>query len=389
MPTANEAYITPALLKWARERTNTSPIRLAQKLKIKAGAIESWESGDKKPSTRQAYRLAKILHVPLPYLFLPSRPNDEIPLPDFRTVENKIFDQPSADLIDLINDVVAKHSWYREELQREGDTERPFVGSYGVDDSPDEIAANIAQTIGITDELRLSCGSWLEFFTRSVELVQACGILLMRSGTVAGNTRRPISTDEFRGFSISDKIAPLIFINSSDYQAAQIFTLGHELAHIWLGITGISNEKLNEPDPSTIEKVCDAVAAELLAPRTKFLQKWDEMSGHSSRVASYFRVSSLVALRRAHDLGRITREDFHRLFEAEKKKYTRRKKSGGDFYNRFFARNTFPLAAAVVGAVNEQRLLYSDGASLLNVRVPTIQKLSDYLANPRPRKARS
>jgi Zn-dependent peptidase ImmA (M78 family)/transcriptional regulator with XRE-family HTH domain len=385
MATTSEAFITPDLLVWARERTKTTPSRLAQKLKIKAGSIESWESGKTNPSIRQAEKLAQKLHVPLPYLFLPTRPKDEIPLPDFRTIENRLLDRSSPDLIDLINDVLAKHAWYKEHLQREGASVRAFVGSCGFNQSPETIAADITQTLGITDELRISCDSWQEFLTRFIERVQACGVLVMRSGTVAGNTHRPVSTDEFRGFAISDNLAPLIFINASDYQAAQIFTVGHELGHIWLGTTGISNEKLNQPDPSNIEKLCDAVAAEVLVPRDIFLDRWSRTSGEPSSVARYFRVSSLVVLRRARDLGRITQDEFHELFEREKQKY-KRSESGGNFFNNLFARNSLTLTAAVISAVNEQRELYSHAAALLNVRVPTIQKISDRLTNPQPRK---
>ena len=362
MPTTSEAFITARVLRWARERTNTTPSRLADKLKIKAESIKSWESGEKNPSIRQAEKLAQKLHVPLPYLFLPTPPKDEIPLPDFRTIENRIFDQPSPDLIDLINDVLAKHAWYKEQLQREGAPVRPFVASHTNNRSPEVIAADIASTLGITDELRTSCKSWQEFLTRFIERAQACGILVMRSGTVAGNTRRPVSTDEFRGFAISDGLAPLIFVNSSDYQAAQIFTVGHELGHIWLGTTGISNEKLNQPDPSNIEKICDAIAAEVLAPRDIFLEKWKQTDGQVGTIARYFRVSSLVVLRRARDLGRITQHDFDELFETEKRKY-KRVQSGGNFYNNLFARNSFALTAAVISAVNRAaRIVFSCGS---------------------------
>src|SRR5271156_98090 len=180
MPTTSEAFITPHVLRWARERTNTTPSRLAEKLKIKVESIKSWETGEKNPSIRQAEKLAQKLHVPLPYLFLPTPPKDEIPLPDFRTIENRIFEQPSPDLIDLINDVIAKHAWYKDQLQREGAPVRAFVGSYNIDQSPDVVAANIASTLGITDELRSSCASWQQFLTRFVEQAQACGILVMR-----------------------------------------------------------------------------------------------------------------------------------------------------------------------------------------------------------------
>jgi transcriptional regulator with XRE-family HTH domain len=163
MTTTSEAFITPHVLRWARERTNTTPARLAKKLNIKPESIASWESGETKPSLRQAEKLAQKLHVPFAYFFLPAPPADQIPLPDFRTIDNSVFQKATPDLIDLLNDVLAKHTWYRELLQSEGRSELEFVGSFGVDDSPDLVASNIATTLGVTDELRQSCDSWQQF----------------------------------------------------------------------------------------------------------------------------------------------------------------------------------------------------------------------------------
>lgn len=378
MPTTSEAFVTPHVLRWARERANKTPTQLAKKLNVKVKSITSWESGETKPSFRQAETLAKKLHVPFAYFFLPTPPTERIPLTDFRTVgHDKLL--PSPTLMDLLNDVLAKHTWYREFLQSEGRPELSFVASFKFEDSSDAVASNIANTLGVADGFRQSCVNWEEFLTKLVDKAQASGILVMRSGIVAGNPHRPISTEEFRGFAISDKLAPLIFINGADFKAAQIFTVAHELSHIWLGSTGISNENLAEPDPSDLEKHCDAIAAELLVPKVSFLDHWTQFKGNISQLAQYFRVSSLVILRRARDLDQITQQEFHDRFALEKKKYKKRAQEGGNFYRTLLARNSPVFTRAVISAVNEERELYRDAARLLNVKVDTIPKISDFL----------
>jgi Zn-dependent peptidase ImmA (M78 family) len=106
---------------------------------------------------------------------------------------------------------------------------------------------------------------------------ESAQILVMRNSIVAGNTHRGVSPAEFRGFAVSDKLAPLVYINSSDSRAAQIFTLVHELAHLWIGQTGISNEPVAEIiSNNTIENKCNQIATEVLVPRQRFIEIWSQ-----------------------------------------------------------------------------------------------------------------
>jgi Zn-dependent peptidase ImmA (M78 family)/DNA-binding XRE family transcriptional regulator len=381
MPTTTDAYITPKVLRWARERASATPNKLAKKLNVKAEAISSWESGDAKPSLRQAEQLARKLHVPFAYLFLPNPPEEKVPLPDFRTIKNAAFKKPTPEFIDLLHDILAKHTWYREFAESEGRTDLPFVGSKTLGDPPADTADAIASTLDVTNGFRQSCRNWEQFLSKLIRQAEAKDVLVMRTASVAGNPHRKVSVNEFRGFAISDKIAPLVCINSADFKAAQIFTLAHEMAHIWLGQTGISNENLVDENPGTIEQTCDAIATEFLAPKGTFLQYWGEYHGDVSRLAHHFRVSSVVVLRRARDLEQISNKDFSEKYREEERKFKKPQKSGGgSFYNNLLTRNGELFTTSLVTAVGEGRELYREAASLLNVQVATIPKIAEHLA---------
>lgn len=163
-----------------------------------------------------------------------------------------------------------------------------------------EVARTIGQALGFNLEKRRQMPTWTEALRRFIQQADSFGIMVMVSGIVGSNTRRPLDPKEFRGFSLSDPLAPLVFINGKDTKAAQMFTLAHELAHIWLGETALSDVGPVTVPSYKVEVWCNLVAAELLVPLSA-LRKAHE-SGNSlreelDRLARWFKVSTPVILR--------------------------------------------------------------------------------------------
>ena len=252
--------------------------------------------------------------------------------------------------------------------------ERDFVGTARVDDDRAATADQIRAALGLAVGERSEAGNWTEFLRVFISRSRQAGILVMVNGVVGNNTRRPLDPKEFRGFAIADPIAPLIFINGADTKAGQIFTLAHEVAHIWLGETGISHVRANRiPTESAIEVWCNKVAAEVLVPMA-MLQSM-EISGNidlaKSEIARAFRVSTLVALRRLWELGRLDDDEFQRIYALELedlKQRDRGKSSGGDFYNTMGARVDPRFAAAIIGSALEGTTLIGDALNLHNLK---------------------
>jgi len=332
-----QLILQPSCLQWARERAGFSINGLAQKLGIKEDKVVAWEqSGEITWSL--AERLAHITHTPLGYLFLPDPPAEQLPITDFRTVETQAISHPSTDLSDTINDALRRQDWYRDYILSNGGEPLAFVGSLIISTDTIEAAKRIRDVVGWNATLWKELPSGDNPLSLHIGAVEEAGVLVMRSGIVGNNTRRPLKVMEFRGFALSDKYAPLIFINSKDAKAAQLFTLAHELVHIWLGLSGVSNLVLTRSPDIEIERFCNKVAAELLVPIEELKAAWADNAGAADKItltARQFRVSSLVILRRLYDAGYLTYEAFQQLYTAEMMQFNQvatNKEGGGDFY---------------------------------------------------------
>lgn len=388
---ATEAFITPEILRWARERDQLSTEKAAQRANVKPDRLQAWEKGTARPTFRQAQTLAQRLNIPFGYLFLSSPPEEKVLLPDLRTVGGQPASQPSAELRDTLSDALEKQSWYREYRENEGAEPLEFVGHYSSADAPEKIAASLRGVLGIDAELRERTASWEEFLRTLIARAEHAGILVLRSGIVGSNTHRPLRVEEFRGFAIADDLAPLIFINSRDAKGAQIFTLAHELAHLWVGASGISNPDYQAPasqQSNEVERLCNRTAAEVLLPKDQFRAFWVE-SRHTPdnlrALSSQFKVSKMVVLRQALDLGFLTRPKYWELYNqlVGTDRQNTNEGEDGNFYNSFYARNSRSLTAAVIESLATDRITYMDAARLLNVRVATLDRIKDNFLFPR------
>lgn len=385
-----EAFITGDVLRWARERADLSPEAVAKILKVPVEVYSEWEDGTRRPSFSKAQDAANRLRIPFGYLFLSHRPVDRLELPDLRTLDDEMPQEPSIDLLDVVEDALRKQSWYREHRVGEGGQSLPFVGRFGTDADHRVVAADIRSTLGLTMDFHRESDSWEDFLRRVIRRTEDAGILVFRAGVVGSNTRRPLDRDEFKGFVISDDIAPAIFINSKDWKTSQIFTLAHELAHIWIGQSGISNPDLSRPPSEQghpVERTCNRIAAEVLVPEEDLRPLWDDgvdVEMNVSRLASWFRVSRIALLRQARDVRLVSSDQFFEEFErlaAEQKARAETaaedgNDGGGNFYSTLFARTSPTFTSALLDAVVAGTVSPVDAASLLGVKRTTLDGIA-------------
>lgn len=362
--------VSSELLKWARERSGIAQ----EELEARFRKLPEWESGETQPTLKQVEAFARAVHVPVGYLFLTEPPDEALPIPDFRTVAGQAVTRPSPNLLDTIYSCQERQSWYRDFARITGQSELAFIGSASVDTPPETVAAEMRHTLGFDLATRRDCPTWTDALRLFIRQADAAGVLVMVSGVVMSNNRRRLDPAEFRGFALSDPLAPLIFVNGADTKAAQMFTLAHELAHLWLGASALSNlGAAPRPGFRREEVWCNAVAAELLVPLAALraeLQQDEPLHDALSRLARTFKVSTLVILRRLLDAGWIDRARFDIAWAQEVehlRSLVQGGSGGGDFYRTTLARVSRRFARALVVSTLEGQTLYRDAFRMLGV----------------------
>ncbi len=374
---ATQALVNPEQISWARHRSGLSEDTLAKKMNVKLEKVINWEMGKAKPTFKQAQNIAKHTHTPFGYLFLPQPPKETLSIPDLRTVEGRVVDRPSLELRDIITQVLTKQEWYREYLTANEMDPNPYVGSINLKTPIYEAVEAIhkALGVGVPDK-----GTWEKYYSALIGGAENAGIMVIRSGIVGNNTHRKLLVNEFRGFAITDEFAPVVFINSSDAPSARLFTLIHELAHIWLGSSGISNL---EPSNAKEESYCNQIAGEFLVPEKRMKRDWsyeESLVSNLTSIASRFHVSKFVVAKRALDAGVIDWRAYNEFYQAELEAF--RKKGGdggGDFYRTAGSRNSLKMSQAVVSEARSGRLLLRDAGKLLGVAPSALGKYASKL----------
>lgn len=374
--------VKPELIRWAIDRSRLTADAL------KKFPIERWKSGEKLPTFKQLEEFAKKTMTPLGYLFLPEPPVEQLPIPDFRTRGDTLIKRPSPDLIDTLHDIQRRQDWIRDELIEKGHDPLPFVGS-SKRQSESALAERIRQTLLLSIEWAETAKDWEDAYRKLRRAAENAGIFVAASGIVGLNTHRKLDPQEFRGFVLCDNYAPFVFINSADSNSAQMFTLAHELAHVWLGQGGLFNLIATFSSDDATEKYCNRVAAEFLVPASKVAAHWDDakaMTDPFRYLARRFKVSPIVAARRALDLQLISRSRFFAFYAQEQAHWLKKKAddkegdtSGPDFYVVQPGRLSRRFVTAVARATRDGRLPMLEAYRLTGLRGATFDRLSNTL----------
>lgn len=371
------------VLRWAVKRSGMGNDRIGRLFP----KWDAWVNGATRPTLKQVEDIARATRTPVGFFYLPAPPTIQMPIPDFRRMAGREHDEPSPDLLEVIHTCQLRQTWYREHILSEGEGTLGYVGSATLSDDADEVAADIRASLALSLEQRHSMSTFTDMLRSLRERIEDIGALVFTSGIVDSDTHRTLDPGEFRGFALSDEYAPVVFVNGADTKAAQIFTLMHELAHIWLGSSGLSDVGSMPPDMPT-ERWCNRVAAEVLVPLADLRERWNAQPGFDEGVrqlARVFKVSTLVILRRLFDAGYLEYATYRDAYGPELERLlqyeSRQSSSGGNFYNSALVRTGHRFAAAVLSSAWEGRTPFTEAMRMLGIKsMETLRSMSHRVA---------
>lgn len=382
MPTVN-VNIQPAIISWALSQTSEE--KLGTKL---VENIKQWLDGTKSPTFNQIEDFSKKSHIPLGYFFLQTPPVEQISLLEYRTLDSIELTNASRNLIDTIHEMEAVQEWmvnYRKEWNYDTIS---VVGSLKDITDISVIADTIRKDLGLNVEWYKECGNPSEAFSKVRGLLEECGIVVMMNGIVGKNTHRALDVNEFRAFAMVDEWAPLIFINGADSAGGRLFSLFHEIVHLWIGENDLYNDRRYSANGvKPIEVTCNAVAGELMVPKAVFLEKWnnntnDDTHEKIKELARMFRCSGSVIARRALDNKKIDQNVYNKVIADAIEAYIQAKQeksSGGDYYRVARSKLDGVFVRALCESVNSGRTSFTEAYRLTNTTSKTFSEVASGL----------
>ena len=383
---AKGVIVKPIIIQWAIQSAGKDVRGLSDKF----DKIDKWTSEESELTVSELNKLSKELRIPFGYFFLGEPPDEDIQLLKYRTVDNEEQAKPSRELIDTIKYMEKRQSFMRDALIEDGFLPHEFVGSAAIKDNPEDLAVKITQELKLKKDWNKNNPA---AFNVLREAISNLGILVMQNGVVGNNNHRVLNVAEFRAFVLIDEYVPLIFLNARDSANAKVFSLCHELVHIWLGVDELYNDNFTTNqifNNGQLESFCNEVAAEMLLPLSSIqsaLDPQNDIYTNIKHISKVFNVSELVVCIRLKTKKFINAKVFNEVYAnllTEMRdnllgKQLQEKKSGGDYYATSGSRLDARFAATVSRKAREGRILYTEAYELVGAKGKTYDNLIKYV----------
>jgi Zn-dependent peptidase ImmA (M78 family) len=365
----------PQALEWAVERSGVS----RESIISTWPKFEQWVDGSWSPTIKQIRDFADRVHISVPALFSDSLPDLGLQIADFRTTDDHKMAAPSPELYDTVGTMMARQEWMRGYFISESYGQVGYIGSFSGKPLNEgtivELVEALHELLGLNDDWAARERTVASALKTLKDSIERCGISVAINGVVNDNTSRALKVEEFRGFTLADSYAPLIFINGKDKKTAQMFTLIHELCHLAFSETGVSNPLDDDCVNSDQERFCNRVAADFLVPTASLLCEWDDDTRDAyariESIAKRHKVNFVVVARKAHDEGILGDTEFfscYRRYQDSVPSEVAQNGGGGDYFRNKQYKLGNVFADAIWTAVNSDYISYRDAYALSGMK---------------------
>ena len=287
-----------------------------------------WKNGEIYATPKQLKDFSNKFHFPFGYFFLKELPVQADTIPFFRSFEEATA-MEDFNIRELIKLLQERQEWVADYIKTNGVEPNEAVGLFKNENNPQIIKNGILKFLKLNDGWQFVFNKTEQAIKHIVSILEENNIFVTFNSVVNFDAHRPIPVKLCRGFCLVNNYAPFIFVNSGDSKKAQLFTLIHELAHIFISFSSGFGDFETDEINNAKERLCDKIAAEFLVPEDIFLDYVRTKT--TEELSALFKVSEIVILRRKLDLGLISKDSFFRQYN-QLPKIVKKLSGGGDFY---------------------------------------------------------
>lgn len=344
--------------------------------------LVAWQRGEKVPTYNKVLEISRNTGIPIGYFFLQQPPQEDVSLVNYRTVQSIELKQPSRELKTTILDMELIQEWFHNQLIADGYSKNEYVKSLNENTDTNTLAQTIRQKLDLELEWFRNCKTADDSFKFLRTAISDTGVVVMTNGIVRNNTSKTLSIDEFRAFALIDDYAPLIFINTNDSINGRLFSLLHEYVHIGLGENSLYNDRCScHNEVKLTEKICNAVAAEILVPQEVFNTQWhlfedkENIEKTINKLSRYFKCGVIVIARKALENNYITKEQYSLIANTTIQNYKKKKSQRADFYRSLNSKMDTNFLNYLIQSVDRGKTLYTEAFRLTNTNSKTFNNL--------------
>ncbi len=376
-----KAIINPELLIWARKSAGLSIEIAAKKAQLKPEQLNKWENGELRPTVKQLMKLGDIYKRPFSVFYLPKPPKEFQPLRDFRRLYGARIFELSPNLIFEIRRARERRQIALDLYQLLEESPYRLNISASLSDEPENLALKIRKLVGISYANQYNWQNEHEAFNQWKKILENLGILIFHASNIELN--------EMRAFSISDTPLPVIVLNGKDLVNPRIFSMLHEFIHILLkkgGLCDLVEEGQRPPEVQKIEVFCNHIAGAILIPmeslsnekiilEKKGYAEWEEEEIY--HLATRYKVSREVALRRLLVGGWITNDFYRRKKEEYEKTFEKTSKQEGypPYYRKVIYGAGHHFIRLILNSYYQEKITSSDVSDFLGMKLKHLPKI--------------